>query len=102
MRLYGPGPDRRRPRKFERESRDTSASKGALNWSMDELGLSSHLRDILRDGGVTTVRDLLEKSKTDLLSLRRLGESQLAECEGALGALGFQLAAPSGEEGDAD
>ena len=56
------------------------------------LELSIRSVNCLLRGGITTIGDLLSKSRDDLLEIRNLGKISLTEIEERLTTLGFELA----------
>ena len=71
-----------------------------------ELDLSIRSENCLLRGGITTIGELLQKSRDDLLKIRNLGRKSLNEIEEKLNARGYELApskpAEPGTESDSD
>ena len=59
--------------------------------SIHELELSIRSENCLLRGGITTVEDLLQKSRDDLLKIRNLGKISLTEIEKKLASMGHDL-----------
>ena len=60
-----------------------------LKLSCAEIGLSVRTTNCLDEQGITTVADLLQRKRADLLSIPNFGEKTLEEVLGALERLGF-------------
>ncbi len=60
-----------------------------LEMSTAEIGLTVRTTNCLEDRGIFTVRDLLNTSRADLLSISNFGEKTLEEVYKALEAIGF-------------
>lgn len=71
-----------------------------LGMSTAEIGLSVRTTNCLEERGIFTVRDLLNCTRTDLLSISNFGEKTLDEVYGSLENVGFyrksRQAAPVG------
>ena len=63
-----------------------------------ELELSIRSENCLLRGGITTIGELLQKSRDDLLRIRNLGRKSLNEIEEKLRANGYQLRKETPEE----
>ena len=63
-----------------------------------ELELSIRSENCLLRGGITTIGELLQKSRDDLLRIRNLGRKSLNEIEEKLTACGYQLRKETPEE----
>lgn len=61
-----------------------------LEMSTAEIGLTVRTTNCLEERGVFTVRDLLNCTREDLLSISNFGEKTLDEVYKALGAIGFE------------
>lgn len=61
----------------------------ALDMSTAELGLNVRTTNCLEERGIYTVRDLLQSTPEDLLSISNFGEKTLEEVYKALEAIGF-------------
>jgi DNA-directed RNA polymerase subunit alpha len=64
--------------------------KQRLEMSTAEMGLSVRTTNCLEEKGIFTVRDLLNSTPADLLSIANFGEKTLDEVYRALEAIGFQ------------
>ena len=60
-----------------------------LEMSTAEIGLTVRTTNCLEERGVFTVRDLLNCTREDLLSISNFGEKTLEEVYKSLGAIGF-------------
>ncbi len=60
-----------------------------LEMSTAEIGLSVRTTNCLEERGILTVRDLLNSTAEDLLSISNFGEKTLEEVYKALEAIGF-------------
>ncbi|NQT37187.1 MAG: DNA-directed RNA polymerase subunit alpha [Planctomycetes bacterium] len=60
-----------------------------LEMSTAEIGLSVRTTNCLEDRGIFTVRDLLNCTREDLLSISNFGEKTLEEVYKALADIGF-------------
>ena len=61
-----------------------------LDLSTAEIGLTVRTTNCLEERGIFTVRDLLNCTPADLLSISNFGEKTLEEVYKALGAIGFE------------
>jgi DNA-directed RNA polymerase subunit alpha len=70
---------------------DTAAKDMAdkLEMSTAEIGLSVRTTNCLEERGIFTVRDLLNCTREDLLSISNFGEKTLEEVYKALEGIGF-------------
>lgn len=69
--------------------RDTSGS--FLDMSLEEVGLSLRTRVSLEGGEITTLRQLLTMSPSELMRIRNITQESLDEVEYQLGLLGLGL-----------
>lgn len=60
-----------------------------LDLSTAEIGLAVRTTNCLEERGIFTVRDLLNTTRTELLSISNFGEKTLEEVYRALEAIGF-------------
>jgi len=60
-----------------------------LEMSTAEIGLTVRTTNCLEEKGIFTVRDLLNCTRADLLSISNFGEKTLDEVYGALEKVGF-------------
>lgn len=60
-----------------------------LDLSTAEIGLAVRTTNCLEERGIFTVRDLLNTTRADLLSISNFGEKTLEEVYRALEAIGF-------------
>lgn len=63
--------------------------KSRLEMSTAEIGLTVRTTNCLEDRGIFTVRDLLNCTRDDLLSISNFGEKTLEEVYQALEPIGF-------------
>jgi len=62
-----------------------------LDMPVEDLGLSVRSMNCLRAENIQSVRDLIGRSESELLSLRNFGKTSLDEVKGCLDALGLSL-----------
>jgi DNA-directed RNA polymerase subunit alpha len=62
-----------------------------LGMLVSDLRLSLRASNCLEEAGITSVRDLVGRSREDLLELRNFGETTLEEIEGKLRECGLSL-----------
>ena len=67
-----------------------------------ELDLSIRSENCLLRGGITTIGELLQRSRDDLLKIRNLGRKSLTEIEEKLTARGYELMPSKPEEPGAE
>ena len=60
-----------------------------LEWSTAEIGLTVRTTNCLEEKGIFTVRDLLQSTPKDLLSISNFGEKTLEEVYAALEKIGY-------------
>lgn len=60
-----------------------------LDLSTAEIGLTVRTTNCLEEKGIFTVRDLLQSTPKDLLSISNFGEKTLEEVYGALERIGY-------------
>ena len=60
-----------------------------LDLSTAEIGLSVRTTNCLEERGIFTVRDLLNSTRDDLLSISNFGEKTLEEVYASLESVGF-------------
>lgn len=70
----------------EEEARDL---REKLDLSTAEIGLTVRTTNCLEEKGIFSVRDLLNTTRADLLSISNFGEKTLEEVYKALAAIGF-------------
>ena len=68
---------------------ETDDLKRRLEMSTAEIGLAVRTTNCLEERGIFTVRDLLNASRDDLLSISNFGEKTLEEVYIALEDIGF-------------
>ena len=61
-----------------------------LEMSTAEIGLTVRTTNCLEEKGIFTVRDLLNCTRADLLSISNFGEKTLEEVYSALSSVGFE------------
>ncbi len=62
-----------------------------LNMTIQELDLSVRANNCLESAKITTVRDLVKKTDSDLLKVRSFGKTSLREVKRKLADLGLSL-----------
>ena len=75
----------------EEESEEAPRLIEHFSHPIHELELSIRSENCLLRGGITTIGDLLNSSRDDLLKIRNLGKISLREIEDRLDALGYEL-----------
>ncbi len=68
---------------------NTRVMQQRLEMSTAEIGLTVRTTNCLEDRGIFTVRDLLNCTRKDLLSISNFGEKTLEEVYAALEGIGF-------------
>ncbi len=68
---------------------ETRNLREKLDLSTAEIGLTVRTTNCLEEKGIFNVRDLLNTTRVDLLSISNFGEKTLEEVYGALEAIGF-------------
>jgi DNA-directed RNA polymerase subunit alpha len=71
------------------EDRQTHTLEERLEMSTAEIGLTVRTTNCLEERGIFTVRDLLNCTRKDLLSISNFGEKTLEEVYKALESVGF-------------
>ena len=71
----------------EEDARDL---REKLELSTAEIGLTVRTTNCLEEKGIFTVKDLLNTTRAELLSISNFGEKTLDEVYKALGTIGFQ------------
>ena len=71
----------------EEEARDL---REKLELSTAEIGLTVRTTNYLEEKGIFTVKDLLNTTRAELLSISNFGEKTLDEVYKSLAAIGFQ------------
>ena len=77
------------PRIPYRNLMQTDEMAEKLEMSTAEIGLSVRTTNCLEERGIFTVHDLLNRTRTDLLSISNFGEKTLEEVYRALEKIGF-------------
>jgi DNA-directed RNA polymerase subunit alpha len=72
-----------------------------LGMVLADLNLSLRAKNCLHEEGIQTIRDLVSRSREDLLEVRNFGETTLEEIEEKLGELGLKLGMPVPSTADA-
>lgn len=75
---------------LSRQAEETRSLHQRLEMSTAEIGLTVRTTNCLEERGIFTVRDLLNCTRTDLLSISNFGEKTLEEVYKALAAFGFR------------
>jgi len=76
------------------EDRQTHTLDERLAMSTAEIGLSVRTTNCLEERGIFTVKDLLQCTRKDLLSISNFGEKTLEEVYKALEGVGFYRPEP--------
>lgn len=77
---------------LRRETRQISDElERKLNMTVEELDLSVRAQNCLESENIQTVRDLIAKAETELLAVRNLGKTSLADIKEKLAKLGLTL-----------
>jgi len=74
---------------LSRAEEDARSMQRRLDMSTAEIGLTVRTTNCLEERGIFTVRDLLQCTREDLLSISNFGEKTLEEVYLALEAVGF-------------
>jgi len=77
---------------LSRQDENARLMKERLEMSTAEIGLTVRTTNCLEDRGIFTVRDLLNSSPDQLLSIANFGEKTLEEVYKALEKIGFYRA----------
>jgi DNA-directed RNA polymerase subunit alpha len=77
----------------------TGVRRGALEMKVEDLDFSVRTSNCLRREGIATVRELADRSETDLLGIRNFGRKSLVEVREKLKELGLSLRGAEAEEG---
>jgi len=93
--LHGRDPMPRIPYKSLTKSDELSEK---LEMSTAEIGLSVRTTNCLEEKGIFTVHDLLNCTRSDLLSISNFGEKTLEEVYKALEKIGFFRKQQSGDD----
>ena len=75
-------------RVIERWNDNSGSNENRL---IENIGLSVRSCNCLRRAGITTVKQLQERTSRDLFKVRNLGRTQVEEIIGVLGILGIKL-----------
>ncbi len=73
----------------------------ALPWQIKRLGLQTTLADRLRDEGIHSVRELVARSPAELLGIRWIGPTYVAQVSEALAEIGLALRSNGADESEA-
>ncbi len=87
--LPAAGEDKAARRRETRQISDELDRK--LNMTVEELDLSVRAQNCLESENIQTVRDLIAKTETELLAVRNLGKTSLADIKDKLTKLGLTL-----------
>lgn len=83
--------NRRRNKKKINDGYEPQGDAAALATPLDKLGLSEKTEGILRDGGVTTARDLAKRRAGEMYRIRYVGKRECTEVSEALKKLGLSF-----------
>ena len=67
-----------------------------LGMLVSDLKLSTRANNCLETEGITTLRDLVSRTRDDILDIQNAGETTLQEIEEKLADLGLRLGMPTG------
>ena len=71
---------------------EDNGKESILEMTIDELDLSVRSSNCLKRAGINTVKELINKSRMDMMKVRNLGTKSLEEVISKLHSLGFELA----------
>ncbi len=82
------------PEEYEENKKNEAENKKEkiLEKSIKELGLSARSFDCLKRAGILTIKDLVNKTESDIMKVRNLGKKSLDEVSAKLYALGLDFA----------
>jgi DNA-directed RNA polymerase subunit alpha len=83
----------------EDETSPFSELEEKLDRSIEELELSVRSFNCLEAAGIKTIRDLVQKSESDMLKYRNFGRKSLSEIKSILKDMGLQFNMKIGEDG---
>jgi DNA-directed RNA polymerase subunit alpha len=75
----------------ESEDADGAYLRDALGKTLEELDLPARAVNALKAADITLVADLAQKTETDLVDVKKLGEKTIDEIKAALAGLGLSL-----------
>ncbi|MCS6806226.1 MAG: DNA-directed RNA polymerase subunit alpha [Acidobacteriota bacterium] len=78
-----------------------SISAELLNRSIDEIELSVRAFNCLKNANITTIRDLVKKTESDMLKMKNFGRKSLNEVKDVLAKMGLGLGMVIDETGQA-
>jgi DNA-directed RNA polymerase subunit alpha len=76
---------------FNRKNRETTELSGILSSPISDLELSVRARNCLDGANMQTIRDLVRLSETEVMNLKNLGKTSLAEIKSKLAERGLSL-----------
>ncbi len=94
-----PGAEYKEPK---RESYLKSQSRVDLEQSIEEIGLQTRIANVLKRSGISTLNDLISRTREDILNVPSFGKKSLDELEEILLSKGFRLKASDENGGDED
>jgi DNA-directed RNA polymerase subunit alpha len=83
----------------EEEMRRKARLASLLTTTVEDLGLSLRVEELLKEHGIRTVGDLVKKTELELRSIENLGKIALDEIKEAMHIRGVTLAPAEGETG---
>jgi DNA-directed RNA polymerase subunit alpha len=83
----------------EEEVSPAAAMHEKLDKSIEELELSVRSYNCLEAAGIKTIRDLVQKTESEMLKYRNFGRKSLNEIKTILKEMGLQFNTPIGEDG---
>jgi DNA-directed RNA polymerase subunit alpha len=76
---------------FNRKNRETTELSGILSAPISDLELSVRARNCLDGANMQTIRDLVRLSESEVMNLKNLGKTSLAEIKSKLAERGLSL-----------
>ncbi|AWB09880.1 DNA-directed RNA polymerase subunit alpha [Thermodesulfobium acidiphilum] len=88
-------------KEIKKDSYLKSQTKMDLEQSIEEIGLQTRIANVLKRSGISTLGDLISKTREDILNVPSFGKKSLDELEEILHAKGYRLKS-SDENGGED
>jgi DNA-directed RNA polymerase subunit alpha len=77
-----------------------SQAKSDLDQSIEEIGLQTRITNVLKRSGISTLGDLISKTREDILNVPSFGKKSLDELEEILHSKGYHLKSSNESGGD--
>jgi len=77
-----------------------SQAKADLDQSIEEIGLQTRITNVLKRSGISTLGDLISKTREDILNVPSFGKKSLDELEEILHSKGYHLKSSNESGGD--